>query len=130
MVTTLSLPAPHSFPTTPHTRLCVTNLGGISRVSFGTFQADKRAIFPILPSIGIASIADTFYFFFLFVPFPLFSIVATASICICNLLCFPRKKSPSQFTVTSARCCICFIILPSDFGRFLLRQQMEMRMQR
>lgn len=85
-------------PTTPHTRLCVTNLGGISRVSFGTFQADKRAIFPILPSIAIASTADTVSFFFFFAlslisPLLLLPPFASATCCA-----FPEKKS---FTVHS-----------------------------
>lgn len=107
-------------PPPPHIPVYwVTNLGGIfvSRVSFGTFQADKRAIFPILPSIAVASTADTISFFFFlhlspFSPLLLLPPFASATCCAC-----PEKVlHSSQFLRPAAASVLLFSLQTAAFS--------------
>lgn len=107
-------------PPPPHIPVYwVTNLGGIfvSRVSFGTFQADKRAIFPILPSIAVASTADTISFFFFLHLSPLSPLLllppfASATCCAC-----PEKVlHSSQFLRPAAASVLLFSLQTAAFS--------------
>lgn len=107
--------------TTPHTSLLGNQFGGyifVSRVSFGTFQADKRAIFPILPSIAVASTADTISFFFFlhpshpFSPLLLLPPFASATCCAC-----PEKVlHSSQFLRLAAASVLLFSLQTAAFS--------------